>query len=331
MHVRFVPVLIAAALLALGSAGWAAGAKEPSAGSGTSSGQALPTAGADQYPLTVVDDSGASLTLPARPQRIVSLTLFSDEVLLNLASHKRLLAVTTFAVDPAISNVAAEAADVPDKLAMNVELLVSMAPDLVIVANWTEADKVKQLRDAGIPVYLTASAITIDEVRAKITALARLVGERQGGAEMVAAMDRKLAEAARRVAAVPADQRRSVIDYTVWGSAQGAGSSWDEIVKAAGLVNAAGPIAADQWGQVPLSKEKLLQLDPDILILPGWVYDDPKAGAEAFYQQTVSDPVLAGLKAVKTGHVYQMPERLKTTTSEYIADAVQWLASTAYP
>lgn len=319
----FLIVVLTLVFLVLGSAAWAAGAKQPAPG--------LPPAGAVTYPLTVVDDGGASLTLPAKPKRIVSLTLFTDEVLLETIEPERLLGETTFASDPAVSNVAELAKSVPNKLTMNVEALVGLAPDLVLVANWTEADKVKQLRDAGIPVYLTATGVTIDEIKAKIAAVTRLVGEPDRGAKLVAAMDARLADVAKRVAQVPEAKRLSVVDYTVWGSAQGKGSSWNEIVSRAGLINAVGNITADQWGQVPLSKEKLLELDPDIMILPGWVYEDPKGGADAFFAKTTADPLLSGLKAVKNGRAYKMPERLKTTTSQYIADAVAWLAKTAYP
>ena len=121
-----------------------------------------------------------------------------------------------------------------------------------------------------------------------------------------------------------------MMDYATWGSAQGAGSSWDEVIRRAGLINAVGEFAADEWGQVPLSKEKILELDPDLFVLPGWVYGDP-GGAGAFYRQTVEDPALRGLLAVREGRVYQMPEGLKAATSQYIVDTVEHLARLAYP
>jgi len=251
-------------------------------------------------------------------------------VLLELVDPARLVAVTAFAADPAISNVTEKAGRVPRKLTMNVEVLVSLKPDLLFAANWTEADKVKQLRDAGIPVYLTGTGLTVDGIKAKIARVGELVGEPAGAGKLLDAMDARLAEVQRRLAKLPAGRRLSVVDYTVWGAAQGKGSSWDEIVRRAGLVNGVGSIAADEWGQVPLSKEKLLEIDPDILILPGWTYDDPK-GADAFFAKTTADPVLKALKAVKEGRAYRMPESLKTATSQYLVDAVEWLAGTAYP
>jgi iron complex transport system substrate-binding protein len=321
MHARRL-LSLAAILLVLAAAAWATGSGEPS---GTA-----PAASAAGYPLTVTDDGGTPVTLPAKPARIASLTMFTDEVLLELVEPARIVAVTTFAVDPAISNVTAKADGIPAKLAMNVEVLVSLKPDLLFVANWTEADKVKQLRDAGIPVYLTGTGVTVADIQAKIARVGQLVGEAAKARKLLDAMDARLAAVQTRLAKLPADKRLSVVDYTVWGSAQGKGSSWDEIVRRAGLVNGVGDIAADEWGQVPLSKERLLEIDPDVLILPGWTYDDPK-GAEAFFSKTVADPVLKALKAVREGRAYRMPENLKTATSQYLVDAVEWLARTAYP
>jgi ABC-type Fe3+-hydroxamate transport system substrate-binding protein len=37
------------------------------------------------------------------------------------------------------------------------------------------------------------------------------------------------------------------------------------------------------------------------------------------------------MKAVREGNVYMMPEQIKTATSHYIVDAVEYLAAKAYP
>ena len=37
------------------------------------------------------------------------------------------------------------------------------------------------------------------------------------------------------------------------------------------------------------------------------------------------------MKAVINEQAYMMPERLKSTTSQYIIDAIEFLAKTAYP
>jgi iron complex transport system substrate-binding protein len=282
------------------------------------------------FPVTLRDDAGVPVSLASRPQRIVSLTTFTDEILLDLVDLQRLIGVTVFSQDPDISNVTEKARPVPHKLQLNVEVILSLRPDLLFVANWTDASEVAQLRGSGIPVFLLSTGVTIEEIERKITVIARLVGEVQRGREMLSDMRGRLAEVASRVSAVPPEERLTVMDYTTWGSAQGKGSSWDEIVRLAGLINAVGDYSADSYGQVALSKEMMLRLDPDILILPGWVYADAE-GAQSFYDSIVDDPALRNLTAVRTGRVYRMPEGLKTASSQYIVDAVEYLARLAYP
>jgi iron complex transport system substrate-binding protein len=120
------------------------------------------------------------------------------------------------------------------------------------------------------------------------------------------------------------------MDWGTWGTASGAGSSWDEIVRLAGLKNAVADLKADQYGSVPMSKELILQIDPDILMLPAWVYGDAK-GSDTFFTNTVNDPAFKGLKALKSARVHRMAENLKTATSQYIVFAVEDLARYAYP
>jgi iron complex transport system substrate-binding protein len=283
-----------------------------------------------RHPLTVTDDSGATVALAAQPRRIISLTLPTDEILLSLVDASRILALTTLAGDPGISNVAASAARVPRAMTLNVEPIIALHPDLVFAANWSDASLIGQLRSAGVPVYLVASCTSVKAVEETIVRCALLTGETQKGARIVAHMRSEIADVQKRVGAVAAEKKLRVIDFTTFGASMGKGSSWDDIVRLAGLKNAADGIASDEWGQVPISTEKLLQIDPDIIVLPGWVYGNPK-GADAFKSRVMSDTALRGLTAVKTGKVFMMPERLRSCTSQYIADAVGWLARTAYP
>jgi iron complex transport system substrate-binding protein len=205
-----------------------------------------------------------------------------------------------------------------------------MHPDLVFAASWSDAAPIDQLRSAGVPVYLVASATSVAAVEEKIARCALLTGETKRGELLIERMRRKLSSVEKTVGSIPQENRARVLDFTAFGASMGKGSSWDDIVRLAGLVNAAAGLASDKWGQVIISREKLLQMNPDVLILPGWVYGDPR-GARAFLDTVVTDPALRGLSAVKAGRVYMMPENLRACTSQYIADAVQWLAHAAYP
>ncbi len=292
---------------------------------------ALSAQAAGAWPRAVRDDRGMALAIAKKPERIVSVTLPTDEILLALVEKRRLAAVTGFSQDGAVSNIAAQVSDVPVKLSqLNVEVIVSLKPDIVFVADWSDASSVRQLRDAGLAVYQFKSPRTVKEIQASIARIAAAVGEEGKGKALVQWMDGRLAEVASRLAGLSPGKRLSVMDYTTWSSSMGKGSSWDEIVRLAGLENAVAGLSADQYGSVPISKEMLLELDPDILILPGWVYGDT-AGADSFYSLIVNDPALRRMKAVREARAHRIAERTKSSTSQYIVLAVEDLAQYAYP
>lgn len=282
------------------------------------------------FPQTVTDDAGNRIELKSKPVRILSLTLLTDEVLFSMVDPKRFVAVSTMAVNQDYSNVAALAAKVPTKAQFTVETAIALNPDLVLVANWSDPGKVEQVRKAGIPVYLLASPLDFAGLKQKITVLGGLVGEEATAKAMVADIDQRLAAVEKRIASIPVSKRKSALDYNTWGSSSGLGSSWNEILTKAGIANGAAPYKADGYGSVPMSKEMVLVIDPDLLFVPSVVYDDP-AGASNFLKGILADPALKGTKAVKSKQVLQMPEKLKSTVSQYMVDAVEYLAKVAYP
>src|SRR5260221_7598015 len=95
---RFSRVLVAALLTASAVlAGCAGGgiATGPSSGSAaTASPAASPTArpSPSAFPLTVVDDEGTSVSIPARPKLVVSLTAGTTEIAFALGAGKQLVA-----------------------------------------------------------------------------------------------------------------------------------------------------------------------------------------------------------------------------------------------
>jgi iron complex transport system substrate-binding protein len=144
------------------------------------------------FPLKVIDANGAEVEIEKKPERIVSLTLTTDEMLLSLVDKKRITALSHLSDDPGLSNVVKEAAEIPVKARLELESLISMQPDLIIVADWTDENSVKQLRDANITVYSLATPNNIDEVKDAVFKVSELVGEKEKGQEIVDWMDEKL-------------------------------------------------------------------------------------------------------------------------------------------
>ncbi len=281
-------------------------------------------------PVTYIDDLGTEVTLQKTPQTVISLSLFSDEVLMELLSVERFPAVSTMAVDPNYSNVAEKAAGITPVIDFNVETIIELYPDLVIAANWSEAEKIAQLRQAGIAVYQIDTPFDIAGIKAAILRLGELTGSMEAAEKLNAELDRQLEELAEKTASLKQSERLSAVDYNSWGTANGSDTTWNLILSLAGIENAAAAYDAGDFGQVPLSKEVLLEADPDIMFLPSYIWGEEGA-SDAFYRQVITDPALGSVNAVAQGRVYIFPERLKNSYSHYLVEAAEAAARGADP
>ena len=135
---------------------------------------------------TVLDDSGASVTLQRKPQRIVSLTYGTDEILAELVDLKTIAAFSHWADDPQLSFLNKEQLRaVKKRSSENVEAVLKLKPDLVLASTATAPGLVKSLRDMGIPVYIARSPKTYEQMKEKIMGIANLVQEAGRGQEIL--------------------------------------------------------------------------------------------------------------------------------------------------
>jgi iron complex transport system substrate-binding protein len=296
-------------------------------------GQKGQSAAVGAYPMVFTDDFGNAVTIKARPQRIVSCSLFTDELLMPIADRNSLLGLTVFSTDESVSNIVDQARGIPFYVGstLNAEYFISMAPDLVLGAAWNSQEVLKQLKDAGIAVFMVRFPVTLEEIKARIGTLAAVVGEQGRGNDLVHWMEGKLLASRKKLAEKHPAKRLTVLDYNgIYQSASGRGSIFNDMLGQAGLVNAAAGLKEDQWGMVSLSREKILELDPDIIILPDWVYNDPK-GPDRLFREFIMDPAFSAMKAVKTNRVYQVPQRHISNGSQYFVMGVEDLVNLAYP
>src|SRR5262245_47951629 len=167
----------------------------------------------------------AAQSAPAsKPQRIASLYLCADELLLQLTDRRNVASVTFLARDPLNSNVAGLAAQVPVNRG-RAEEIFAQRPDVVLAGAFTARPAVAMLKRAGLPIGELCVPQTLDDVRHDIRTIADAIGERENGERMIARIDTRLA-ALPPPAATP---RRSAIVLNPNGFTIGAGSLVDEI------------------------------------------------------------------------------------------------------
>lgn len=274
------------------------------------------------FPRVIVDDLGREVTIPAPPERIASVTLASDEILLDLVGPERLLGVTYFAANPAISNVATRLDGVGrTDLIGNPELLISLDADLVVLSTFSNPAALDQLLAAGVPLIIIGGFNSFDDIRDNIRLLGEVTGTEARAEALIARMDAVLADVQARVA----DQKPvRVLYYELGGISYGEGSTIDEVIRLAGGVNV---VAEAGMGAYPLiNPEFILAADPDVVLLSGG-FSGSNTPLEAF----LGDPIFATLRAVKSGRVYTIDDAHLTSVSHHLAEGVWVVAQLLYP
>jgi iron complex transport system substrate-binding protein len=286
------------------------------------------TAEVQKYPLKVTDAGSFEMTIASEPKRIISLTLGSDEMLLGLLDKSRIAALTKYADDVGISNVSAEAAGVTERVAAEeIENIIALNPDLVVLDTWADPKNVKQMRDAGITVYTFKTPSNIDEQKAVISELASLTGADEKGREIIDWMDAKLKEVEIRLSGLRTEEKLTIMDYGEMGSS-GKGTNVDDIETRAGLVNAVAKAGMEGW--LTVSKEKMIEMNPDIILLPSWFYDQ-KNSLQGMIDTLKNDKSLQTVKAISGNKLISVPNPHISAISQYVVLGVEDVAKAAYP
>ena len=120
-----------------------------------------------------------------RPARIVSINMWTDELLLRLVDRDRIASVTWLSQDGRNANMADVAATIPANHGL-AEEVVSYHPDLVLAGVYTTRTTVQLLKGTGLKVVEFGVPKTIDGVRQQIRDVAKVIDEGARGEAHVA-------------------------------------------------------------------------------------------------------------------------------------------------
>jgi iron complex transport system substrate-binding protein len=268
--------------------------------------------------MTVILAVALALLAPvAPPQRVVSLNLAADEVLVEILPPERLLGVTALADERGTSNVVGRVpATVTRFPRVDLERLVALRPDLVVLSEYTDADARRLIESSGIRTHRMTGLSTPDGYRQAILDLGRAVAAEAAAARLVERYDRVRAELQRRLAGAP----RPRVLYWAQGMTAGRDTAIGALIETAGGTNAAAD--AGLSGIAPIGAERAFTIDPDVVLIGTW-----PGTREALR----SDPLLAQMRAVREGRIVEMPTELVVALSHHAADAFWHLASRLHP
>jgi len=210
----------------------------------------------------VTTSATTTTAAPDAPDRIVSMSPTSTEMLFAIGAGDQVVAVDDYSNYP-------EEAPITDLSAYepNVEAITTYEPDLVVLSDGG-GELAASLEQIGIEVLALPAATTLDDAYEQIAQLGDVTGHGEEADEVIADMRADLAEL---VAEVP--ERATPLTYfheldnTLYSVTSE--TFIGEVYALAGLQNVADPADADgQSGGYPqLSAEFLVEADPDLVFL----------------------------------------------------------------
>ncbi|MCU1387607.1 MAG: putative transporter substrate-binding protein [Ilumatobacteraceae bacterium] len=267
---------------------------------------------ADTTPTTSgVPYSSGTLTLPAKPVAIVSLSPTATEDLFALGAGSQLVAVDDQ------SNYPAAVSELPATLSgytPNVEAIAAFKPDLVVISDDTSG-VAEQLTALKIPVWTGPAAVTLDDVYTQIGQLGALTGHGGEATKLVGQMQTDIAKALDGLpdTEVPLTYYHE-LDNTFFSITSN--TFLGQIYSLAGLVNIADQ--AESGSDYPqLNSEFIITADPQLIFLA-----DTKCCGESPQTVAARDGWPA-ISAVKNNSVIAMDDDIASRWGPRIVDYVK--------
>ena len=262
----------------------------------------------DGFPVTI-DAPNGSVTIQERPERIVSISPTSTEVLFAVGAGSQVVAVDDQSNYPAEAPMTDLSGFTP-----NIEAIVAYDPDLVILS-FDPGEIIAGLEAVGIPVILHPSAMTVDDAYTQWEQVGAATGNLAEAVALVATTSSSIEES---LASLPDGVEALTFYHELDPTFYSATSSTfiGSLYARTGMVNIADPADADGYGFPQLTSEYIIDTDPAIIYLA----DTKCCGQNA---ETVGErPGWDTMSAVIAGTVIELDDDVASRWGPRIAEFV---------
>ena len=245
--------------------------------------------------ITVLDDSGARVTLQQPARRVISMAPHVTELLFAAGGGTRVVGAMNYSDYP---EAAKKIPVVGSSSALDMERVLALKPDLLVVwQSGNTARQLEQLRQTGIPIFYSEPT-RLEHVATSLARFGQLLGTEPAAQEATQNFRAKIAALEARYA-----KRAPVrVFYQIWDQplyTLNNSQIASDAMRVCGGVNIFGKLAV----KAPVvSTEAVLEQDPEAII--GSVRDDaPDAGLHLWR-------AYKGMLAVRRGNLFKPPESL---------------------
>jgi iron complex transport system substrate-binding protein len=233
------------------------------------------------------------------PERIVCLTEETVETLYLLGEERRIVGVSGYAVRPA--RVRREKPRVSAFISADFDKILALEPDLVLAFSDLQADIAAELIRRNLAVH-AFNQRDIAGILAMIRTLGALVGAADKADGLAANLERRLAQARERAAAL---KRRPRVYFEEWDEPMISGIRWvAELIEIAGGIDVFPALSARKNAKERIvASEELIAANPDIII-GSW------CGKKFVPAKVAARPGFAEIAAVRDGFLREIKSPL---------------------
>lgn len=282
-----------------------------------------PTAVPAAQTITLTDGLGSTIELAGPAQRIISLAPSNTEILFYIGAGAQVVGRDSVSDYPEAALVVADIGGGFGELAM--ETIISLQPDLVLVADITPPEQIKALTDVGLSVYALPNPTTFADLMRNLQTVAQLTGHETETAALVGELEGRVTAVTDKIATIT---ERPLVFYEIdstdpnapWTA--GAGTFIDTLIAMSGGDNV-GAVLDGAWAQISI--EELLVQNPDIILLGdytwGGVLPEDVAAREGW----------GGLTAVQNNTVYTFDDNTVSRPGPRLVDGLEAMAKIFHP
>ncbi|WP_083754959.1 ABC transporter substrate-binding protein [Methanococcoides burtonii] len=249
-----------------------------------------------EYPITITDSSGASVTIKNEPERIVCLMPSITEIVFTVGAGDKVVGGTE---DDNYPPEAENLTKVGRYTTINYETVAGLEPDLILLDEANGEDTIKRLEELNIQT-LMINPKTMDEIIESILLVGTITNNEDNAQEIVDGMRQTISNITDSTKGITDEERPRVL-YIVWDDpiySAGKYTYPNDLITMAGGQNI---IEANGWPTINL--ESVVSADPQIIICSGM-------GGLSYQiaNNTRNNDALQTVSAIKNDRVYSIKD-----------------------
>ena len=282
----------------------------------------LSFAEASNYPLTIIDDTGTTVTIPQEPQRIISTAPSNTEILFDLGLQEKIVGITNYCNFPEETKNIEKIGEISP---LNFEKIISLNPDLILAYAGFQLKEIPRLRELGLNT-IVLEPLTLEDTFKSVEMIANVCGIPDKGSLLVDNLTQRVNIIKSKVSNIPISAQPKIF---VGGTSEtiftpGAGTLFNELITLAGGQNIAACLSF--WKQI--NPEFVAQAEPDIIIIPVGVMNQ---GEESKIKSNVSQrPGWSNIPAIKNHKIFIVNEDLFYRAVPRLMDGLELLYGIFY-